>query len=163
MQKADDLRRWLTKCLPFYEKNPDRLTVFLDAGNVAARTGKTCSFEYRYTLTVAFDEFSGDPDSIMVPLLAWIERNQPEQLQRADDQPIQFEGEILDSEKVYLVVKIDIAETVIVTAKAGGGYKTDPPAPAAADELAPGLDAAFEQGYGFGELLAGQDDGTPAP
>ncbi|MGB8601285.1 MAG: phage tail protein [Rhizomicrobium sp.] len=164
MRKADDLRRWLTKtkCLEYYKNNPEQLTIFLDSGNVAARRGATRSFEYRYTLTIAFENFCGDMDTIMVPLLAWIERNQPDLLQRADDQPIQFEGEILDSQSVYLVVKIDISEAVIVTAKPGGGYNTAPPAPAA-QSWPDGINAPFRQGYGFAELLAGAEDGTPAP
>lgn len=161
MRKADDLRRWLTRSLPYYKANPEQMSVFLDSGNVAARKGGL-TFEYRYTLTVAFEGFTGDPDTIMVPLLAWIERNQPDLLQRADDQPIQFECEILDSSSVYLVVKIDISEAVIVTAKPGGGYDTAPPAPAAQSWPA-GIDATFRQGYGFAELLAGADDETPAP
>lgn len=164
MRKADDLRRWLTQCLPDYKSDPDRLLIFLDAGAIATRKGRNAAFEYRYTLTVLFCDFTGDTNSIVVPLLAWIERNQPELLQRADDQPIQFEAEILDTDSMDITFKLELTEAVIATRKSdGSGYDIRYPAPPKPEELVPGLDAQFRQGYGFTELLAGQDDGTPAP
>lgn len=50
---------------------------------MAAGTG-SLSFEYRYKLNVIITDYIGDPDAIMVPLLAWITVHQHELLGNPD-------------------------------------------------------------------------------
>lgn len=159
MRKANDLRRWLTACLPDLKANPENLIVFLDAGQINMRRSKTLSFSYSYSLKVTFLDFAGDPDSIIVPILAWIEKEQPQLLTRADSQPFSFAAEPIDTEKFEIDVSIDLTENVLVIPRAdGSGYDVDhPPEPNFTDAFA-GVKASFLQGFGNIELLAETTD-----
>ncbi len=155
MRKADSLRAWLTACIPSLKAQPDRLQIFVEGGHVVARKSRTLSFVYQYTAKVLVTDFTGDADHLFIPVLAWIEREQPELLQRQDSQPFGFEAELLDSDVSDVEVSIDLTEPVIVTPRPdGSGYDAEhPPAPDFADKFA-GVAASFLQGFGNVELLA---------
>jgi hypothetical protein len=50
----------------------------------------------------------------MVATLAWIEKEQPQLLQTADNTPFQFEAELLDSDTYDLELSIELTEPVLV-------------------------------------------------
>lgn len=131
MRKADSLRQWLTACLPDLATHPDRLAIFVNAGQIKSRQSRSLSFTYAYTLTVGIWDFAGDADDIMVPMLAWIEREQPQLLRASDSQPFDFKAELLDSEASDIVIEIDLTEDRLVHPKdTGTGYTvTRPPEP----------------------------------
>lgn len=163
MRKADSLRRWLTACLPLdFKDHPDRLQIYIEGGQIAARQSRTLSFVYQYTLKALVTDFSGDADRLMVPVLAWISKEQPQLLRRQDSQPFSFEAELLDAETSDIEISIDLTENVIVTPRAdGSGYDVEhPPEPDFTDSFA-GVGATFRQGFGNAELLVKSD--TPAP
>lgn len=154
MRKADSLRRWLTACIDHLQTHPDRLQIYVEGGRIAARRSRTLSFLYQYTLKVLVMDFAGDADTLMVPVLAWIEKEQPQLLRRTDSQPFSFEAELLDSETSDVEISIDLTETVIVTPRAdGSGYDIEhPPEPATADAFAD-VSATFSQGFAGTEQL----------
>jgi hypothetical protein len=114
MRKADSLRRWLTAFLPDLRKEADRLQVYLEGGRISARRSATLSFAYAYTVKALITDFSGNPDTVMVATLAWIEKEQPQLLQTADNTPFQFEAELLDSDTYDLQLSIELTEPVLV-------------------------------------------------
>lgn len=149
MRKADSLRRWLTACLPTdFQANPDRLQIYIEAGQIAARQSATLSFVYQYTLKALVTDFAGDTDRLMVPILAWIAKEQPELLRRSDSQPFAFEAELLDTETADIEISMDLTERVIVTPRAdGSGYDVDhPPEPDFTDAFA-GVNASFTDAF----------------
>lgn len=159
MRKANDLRKWLTAFLPDLKANPENLRIYLDAGQINARRSRTLSFSYGYSLKVSVFDFAGDPDTLVVPILAWIEKEQPQLLDRKDGQPFTFEAEPLDSEKFDIEISIDLTENVLVIPRAdGSGYDVNHPAePDFSDSFA-GVKASFLQGFGNTELLAQSED-----
>ncbi|MDT3735562.1 MAG: phage tail protein [Denitratisoma sp.] len=122
MKKPTELRAWLAEKVPHLAKHPDRLQVFIEKGRLASRLG-SLSFEYRYELQLLFTDFTDHADTLMIPLLAWLQVNQPELLQSAErqDSAIRFEAEILDNEKTDILVTLELSERVVVTL-AGGIY-----------------------------------------
>lgn len=129
MRKADSLRQWLTAFLPDLKTHPDRLQIYVEGGQIGTRQSRTLSFVYAYTLKVGIWDFAGEADTIMVPMLAWIEKEQPQLLRRADSQPFTFEAELLDSEASDILISIDLIETVLVLPRAdGSGYDIEHPA-----------------------------------
>ncbi len=116
MKKPTELRAWLAEKVPHLAKHPDRLHVFIEKGRLASRLG-SLSFEYRYALQLLFTDFTDHPDTLMIPLLAWLQVNQPEHLQSAErqDSAIRFEAEILDNEKTDLLITLELSERVVVT------------------------------------------------
>lgn len=121
MKKPDSLRKVLEAFVPALASDPAKLSLFIDKGRISARAG-SLSLEYRYTLNVVVQDFAGDPDMIMVPVLAWITQHQPDLLQRADAEPFRFESELLDADTSDVSIYIELDEAVRVTAKDGGGF-----------------------------------------
>lgn len=159
MRKADSLRRWLTAFIPALKMHPDRLQIYVEAGSINTRRSATPSFSYGYTLKVLLTDFAGDADTIMVPVLAWIEKEQPQLLRRSDAQPFTFEAELLDSETSDIELSIDLTENVLVLpATDGSGFNVQhPPEPDFADAF-DGVTASFLQGFGNIEMLVETDD-----
>lgn len=159
MRKADSLRRWLTHFLPDLKTHPDRLQIYVEGGQIATRQSRTLSFAYQYTLKALLTDFAGDAVSLMVPVLAWIEKEQPELLRRGDSQPFSFEAEILDGDLVDIELSIDLSEIVLVAMRPdGSGYDIDhPPEPDFTDAFADVGTPSFLQGFGNTELLIESD------
>lgn len=170
MRKADSLRQHLAAYLPDLATHPDRLQIFVEGGEVAARKSRSLSFAYRYSLKALITDFAGDASPVMVAVLAWIEREQPELLTASDDVPFRFEAELLDGDLVDLELTIALSENVLVTPRAdGSGFDIEPlPEP-----IAQGADlgawpdegegfAVLLEAYGLSELLA-KSANAPAP
>lgn len=121
MQKPDQLRRLLLQAVPGLAANPERLALYVDAGTVAASAGNL-SFEYRYTLNLVVQDFVGDRNLVIVPVLAWIAEAQPDLLAAPGSLPFKFEAEILDGEAADLSITIALTEGVRVQSVEGGGY-----------------------------------------
>ncbi len=154
MRKADSLRRWLTAYLPDLKKHPDRLQVYIEGGAIQAQKSSTLSFSYAYTLVASVIGFAGDPDSLMVPILAWIEKEQPQLLKRRDGRPFGFEAQILDTETSIIEISIELTENVLVILKEdGSGYDITHPAEPTFPDMFTGVTASFLQGFGNTELM----------
>lgn len=123
MRKLDLLRSWMTKALPFLERAPEALQLFADEGRVACTAaGGGLSYEWRYTITMQLWDFAGDPDHVIVPVLAWIGKYQRELLQSyaTNAQAIAFRAEVLDAGKVDLELRFEVSEGVQVVARPDG-------------------------------------------
>jgi hypothetical protein len=159
MRKGDSLRRWLTACLPDLKDHPDRLQIFFEEGGVNARRSATLSYAYAYSLKALLTDYAGDPDHLIVPVLAWIEKEQPQLLARPDSEPFTFRAELLDSLAYDIELTIALTENVLVNLSAdGAGWNiTHPPEP---DYRATfdGVTAKFRQGFGNVELLVETSD-----
>ncbi|MDA5192803.1 phage tail protein [Govanella unica] len=162
MRKPDSLRSWLTACLPALAGHPDQLQVYVEAGRIAARKSRTLSFEYRYTLQILLCDHVGNADDVIVPLLAWIEKEQPELFSQDDNEPFTYEAEILDGDRVDLLISLDLTEPVLVNPRAdGSGYDIEHPTqPDFTDEF-PGVGASWlRQCYAGMETV--QESSDPA-
>lgn len=159
MRKADSLRQWLTATLPDLKTHPDRLSIFVEAGQIKARQSRTLSFSYGYTLKVGIWDYAGDADHIIVPLLAWIEREQPELLRQSDSQPFSFEAELLDGDTSDIVISIALTEARIVNLSGSGdGYEIDRPAEPDFTDQFEGIVAKFRHGFaGLESVITSSD------
>lgn len=126
MLKPGSLREHLTAAVPFLRQNPDKLLVFIDQGTLASTFAPGFSFEYRYVLRLIFTDFAAHPDAIMVPLLEWLRRHQPELLANpANRDQVAFEADVLANDKVDLEIKVPLTERVGVHARQGGGFEVE--------------------------------------
>lgn len=116
MNKPESLRVHLLDQVPELRHNPDRLLIFIDNGKVRCTAAASLSFEYNYDLQVILTDFAGHPDSVMVPLLAWLRVNQSELLENLDKsaEGIKFEADLLDKSKVDLSLSLPLTERVVV-------------------------------------------------
>jgi hypothetical protein len=120
VRKPDDLKATLLAQVSHLREHPETLSLFIDNGRVTCRPTGTLSFAYVYKLNLVVQDFAGDLDRIIVPLLAWVAVNEPDLLERAPSQPFTFESELLDSGAQDVSIDIELTELVRVTTAAGG-------------------------------------------
>jgi len=141
--KPTSLRDHLTAAVPELARDPDRLLVFIKDGSLAATYAPGLSFEYRYTLHLIVTDFAGHPDAMMVPLLTWLTRHQPELLANPDLRDrIVFDADLLANDKVDLEIRVPLTERVGVHARDDGGYDVEHYSEPGADGATPSWDAA---------------------
>lgn len=116
MNKATSLRRALTVAVPSLAIDPDKLLVFIDAGNIIGTGAVSLSFDYAYTLNVIIEDFAGDADTVFVAVMAWVRRNQSDLLTNDDlrKSGISFETDQLTQTTCDLSIKLRLTESVVV-------------------------------------------------
>lgn len=124
MRKARELREFLTRAVPLFEAEPDRLQVFIDKGKIIANGVPGLSHEYRFTLSVIITDFAGEADAVMLPVLAWMLVNQPDAFatQERRESALSFIVDFNNSESVDIEIQAQITERVTVQATPGQGY-----------------------------------------
>lgn len=134
VKKPIDLRAHLTTHVPSLARHPDKLHVFVEKGSIATKRGISHSFEYRYTLQLLIEDYTEPADTLIVPLLAWIDANQPDLIDDTAkrDKAIGIEAELLDHQAADIALTLELSERVVVTAVAGGwscNHVGEPPLP----------------------------------
>ncbi|HEX8402227.1 MAG TPA: phage tail protein [Allosphingosinicella sp.] len=124
MLKPDLLRAALVAAVPELARDPDKLTLFVEKGRIAARAGPANGFEYRYQLQAVLLDFTGHPDAVMIAVLNWIHDHQPELLlnHSAGNEAISFDADIIDADTIDLAFTLELNEAVTFTPRAGGGF-----------------------------------------
>lgn len=74
------------------------------------------SYEYRYTLTVGIEAFTGSPDAVNAAIIEFMQTHQRDVLQNRDlaDTAIKMNAEILDAQNYDLMFEIHLRELVTV-------------------------------------------------
>lgn len=121
MIKPDSLRATLVAAVPHLKRNPDALHVFLDEGRVISTAAPSLSFEYQYVLNVIVTDYRDHADTIVVPILGWLRRHQPELLLNPDRgrDGFRFEADLLNHTTLDLAIKLTLSERVGVSESAG--------------------------------------------
>lgn len=144
MLKPDLVRAALAAVLPDYARDPDRIAIFIEQGNIATRLlPGNYGFEYRYRLKVFLLDFAENPDVVMAALVRFLQEQQLDVLQNPDlsKQAIGFESEILDGGKMDLIITLQLTEAVRLVPREGGGHDfVHVEEPALAAPLIPGFD-----------------------
>jgi hypothetical protein len=122
MIKPASLRRAIVAAVPSLKRNPDKLLVFIDQGLVVATGEPSLSFEYRYVLNLVLLDFAGEPDAIMIALVAWVKEHELDLVQdpTARETGMTFEVDQLDHETCDLSIKVRLSESVVVTQNPDG-------------------------------------------
>jgi hypothetical protein len=122
MIKPDSLRKHLASSNDDLRRNPDKMLIFADEGNMVAVGTQSLSFEYRYRLNLIITDYAGDPNAVMVPLLAWIRVHQSDLVDNPERRKngIRFEVDFNNKETVDLSITMDLTERVVVTPGPGG-------------------------------------------
>lgn len=116
MKKPQSLRNFIAGSIPELQIDPQRLKMFVESGNIVARSGETLSFEYRFTVRLIVLDYASSLDLFAIPILAWLNTYQPDLLQNKDKaaKGLRFDVEVLANDKVDLVIEVDLSEAVIV-------------------------------------------------
>ena len=123
MLKLNSLKALLTQCLPDLARDPNRLIVLAENGTVVSTGTTSLSFEWRYTARVIVLDYDGHADAVIVPIIAWMKRNQSEQMDNPERwaNAIKFRVEPLTTTTMDFGIELQLTERAIV--------KPDPAAP----------------------------------
>lgn len=121
MHKLSSLRQSITDACPDLARDPDRLLIFAEDGKLVKKNLLAgLSFEYQYKATLLVTDFGADPDTLLIPILAWCQKNQPDMTEH-----VSFEADILNNTDVDLVITLPLTEFVKVTDNGNGTVSTD--------------------------------------
>jgi hypothetical protein len=153
MKKPTDLRDHLTQWVPDLAANPDKLHLYIDKGAIASKLGAGLGYQYGYSLQIVITDFAESADTLMVPLLVWLQTNQPDLLMDTArrDKAIAFEAEIVDHDKIDIAITLELTERVLVSAVTGGYQCTHLGEPQLPDLTGPHPWSLYLKG----ELIAG--------
>jgi len=121
MIKPDALRKAIEASNPALARDPERLLMFIDRGNVRSFMTADYSFEYRYTLNIIISDFAGDTALLMIPILSWLRINQPALL-APPTEALSFEADILDNGCADVSIELQLTEQVAVVKREDGGF-----------------------------------------
>ena len=123
MIKPQSLRQHLVAAIPALASDPERLLVFVDDGGLVASFAAGLSFQYRYTLELVLRDFSGAPEAVMVPLLQWLTRHQPDLLANPENrEKLTFEVDVLGDTLVDLAIRLPLTERLRVAHDDTGAF-----------------------------------------
>lgn len=116
MYKAQSLRRHLAATVPDLQRDPDKLSILVRDGRVAAAGEASLSFEYRSTVQIIVLDYAGHADAIVLPILVWLRTHQPEYFDNPElrDKAFRFEVEYNNAKTIDLSIELDLTERVIV-------------------------------------------------
>ncbi|CAM6845741.1 MULTISPECIES: phage tail protein [Enterobacter] len=116
MNKPQSLRSALNKAVPYVRENPDKLYLFVDNGSLVATGAQSMPWEYRYTLNVVIEDFSGDQNLLMAPVLLWLKDNQTDAINNPDlrEKLFTFEVDILHNDVCDISLNLQLTECVLV-------------------------------------------------
>ncbi|MES3493428.1 phage tail protein [Enterobacter hormaechei] len=117
MNKPQSLRSALNKAVAYVRDNPDKLHLFVDNGSLVATGASSMSWEYRYTLNVVIEDFSGDQNLLMAPVLLWLSTSQPDAINNPElrEKLLTFEVDILRNDVCDISLNLQLTERVLVS------------------------------------------------
>ena len=151
MKKPESLRAHMINAVKELQRDPERMLIFTENGNVRCTLASGLSFEYEYKLNFILTEYAGDLDAVMIPLLDWMRVNQHEQMANLEKnkEAFKFETVLLDNHTVDLSMTLSITERVIVKRKDDGTLKVSfPDEPQYDTAAAPPLFTMIDQKHG---------------
>lgn len=110
MKKLTSLRQHLLGSVPALIRDPDRLLTFVEDGSVEFHRGDTLSHQYAFMAQLVLTDFADDMDTVMVPLLQWLSRYQPDV---TPAEAVSFEAEILSNDAYDLALRVRLTERVV--------------------------------------------------
>ncbi|WP_322528559.1 phage tail protein [Salinicola sp. LHM] len=118
MRKLTSLRQHLLDSVPGLAHDPDRLRTYVPDGGIKFHRGQHLSHEYRVTAEVIVIGCGGDLDPVVLPLLQWLARYQPD----ADpDQALRFTLEIHSNTDVDVIFSVELTERVVALVDCAAG------------------------------------------
>ena len=114
MKKPQALRQHLLASVPALAADPTKLDLFIDKGRLFCRSTGSLAFQYRYSLNVVVQDYAGDVNGLMIPVLAWIATNEPDLLAKDPNEPFSFESEILDGNRAEVSIDLELTERVLI-------------------------------------------------
>lgn len=110
MIKLQSLRAHLLASIEELRRNPEQLHTFVNDGNIKFSRGTNLSHQYAVDAQILITDYSGPLDTVMIPLLQWLNTYQPDLV---EDEAVQIEAEILNNTHWDLALTVRLTERVV--------------------------------------------------
>lgn len=110
MIKLQHLRAHILASVPELARNPEQLHTFVNDGKIKFARGQNLSHQYTVDAQIIITDYSGSLDTVMVPLLQWLNSYQPD---LDPDEAVQIEAEILNNTHWDLALTVRLTERVV--------------------------------------------------
>lgn len=140
MKKPETLRAAIQQAVSEFASEPDRLRLWVEEGSVRCFGTGSLSFGMEYRLNILLVEASTDIALIVLPIVRWLQVNQPDLLAPNTD-GFAFEADILDNGSCDLLFRMNLMENVKTEPQEDGSVRLDylaEPDPLFEDFSAPG-------------------------
>jgi len=149
MKKPALLRAALVALYPEFARNPDKLAMWVETGNVRATRNDQRGFAWEYQLTVVAEDFTKPPEGLFFTVVDWLRTQQPDVTQpNAPGFP--FEADVINDKTFDVKMTLPLREVVTATAMGGGGWQIEvQPEPVLFPdeaEIGPGLTSIWVRG-----------------
>ncbi|MYL96439.1 phage tail protein [Novosphingobium sp. FGD1] len=121
MKKPGLLRAAIAALLPDMARDPDRLAMWVERGNVRATGNAQRGFSWEYDLIVVAENYTGDPAQLFFVVVDWLRVQQPDLLQ-ANSPGFPFEVDVIDARTVDVRMTLPLRE-VVTAALVGGEWQ----------------------------------------
>lgn len=111
MKKPDTLRKAIQDAVSEFASEPDRLRLWVEEGSVRCYGTGSLSFGMQYRLNILLVEASSNVALIVLPIVRWLQVNQPDMLAPNTD-GFGFEADILDNGSCDLLFRMDLMENI---------------------------------------------------
>ncbi|HDZ9812363.1 phage tail protein [Klebsiella pneumoniae] len=115
MIKARLLREALIAGNTWCKANPEMITVWVEKGHIGIEATGEPSFMYLHTIKILAVDFPGQVDDLMLPIMAWAWRHQPDLLLNPDkNRQIEFDADIISDDTADLMFMVPVWERAMV-------------------------------------------------
>lgn len=111
MKKPGLLRAAIVALIPEMARDPDRLAMWVEKGNVRATNNRQRGFAWEYDLIVDVENFTGDPAGLFFAVVDWLRDQQPDLL-AANSPGFPFEVDVIDTATVDVKITLPLREVV---------------------------------------------------
>jgi len=118
VKKLASLRHHLIERIPGLKRNPERLLTFIEDGRIEFHRGAHLSHQYQVPARVVITDHAGELDAVMIPLLQWISRYQPD---LDPTEAVTFQAELMDNQRWDLAIDVTLTERVVATVDCDAG------------------------------------------
>jgi hypothetical protein len=122
MRKPAAIRALLTAHLPDLARDPERLRMWIDKGQVRTRQTSSFSFEVAYTLNIVVLDWTDPPVILFVLLNDWLRRYQPDLVASQAADGYAFEADIMTNSALDLSIDLALTEAVTAVRREDGGW-----------------------------------------
>lgn len=119
MKKPASLRAAIAALMPEMARDPDRLAMWVERGQVRARQTRQRGFAWEYDLIIVAENYTLAPALLFFLICDWVRTNQPDLL--ATTHPgFPFEVDVIDDRTFDVRITLPLSEVVTATQTATG-------------------------------------------
>lgn len=131
MRKPQSLRDAIEAMNPDLKAHPEKLKIHVRDGHIALRYGGVEGYQYNYRLEIDIQDFTGNTNTVILPITQWLRVNQPDLLMnpQAAKEAIGLAVDVLDAHTSDISLTVNLNEAITIVAVAGGHearYRDEP-------------------------------------